>query len=69
MLLYYAKQEIGNPGPGLLITTLVQQMSGMDYIPPVTYPEDLKKVTTEEWLWLLREILERSIYDVLVLLV
>lgn len=65
MLLYYAKQEIGNPG--LLITTLVQQMSGMDYIPPVTYPEDLKKVTTEEWLWLLREILERSIYDVLIL--
>ena len=54
MLLYYAKQEIGNPG--LLITTLVQQMSGMDYIPPVTYPEDLKTVTTEEWLWLLREI-------------
>lgn len=65
MLLYYAKQETGNPG--LLITTLVQQISGMDYIPPVTYPEDLKTVTTEEWLWLLREILERSIYDVLIL--
>lgn len=65
MLLYYAKQETGNPG--LLITTLVQQMSGMDYIPPVTYPEDLKTVTADEWLWLLREILERSIYDVLIL--
>ncbi len=65
MLLYYAKQEIGNPG--LLITTLVQQMAGMDYIPPVMYPEDLKTVTAEEWLWLIGEILERSIYDVLIL--
>ena len=65
MLLYYAKQETGNPG--LLITTLVQQMAGMDYIPPVIYPEDLKTVTAKEWLWLFREILERSIYDVLIL--
>lgn len=65
MLLYYAKQESGNPG--LLITTLVKQMEGLDYIPPVIFPEDLKTVTVSEWMWLFGEILNHSIYDVLIL--
>ena len=65
MLLYYAKQESGNPG--LLITTLVKQMEGLDYIPPVLFPEDLKTVTEGEWLWLLGEIMDHSLYDVLIL--
>lgn len=65
MLLYYAKQETGDPG--LLITTLVKQIDGMDYIPPVICSEDLKTVTGAEWMWLLKEIMNRSIYDVLIL--
>lgn len=65
MLLYYAKQETGNPS--LLITTLVRQMKGLDYIPPVFFPEDLKTVTASEWLWLFGEILNHSIYDALIL--
>lgn len=65
MLLYYAKQETGNPS--LLITTLVRQMKGLDYIPPVFFPEDLKTVTASEWLWLFGEILSHSIYDALIL--
>lgn len=65
MLLYYAKQESGNPG--LLITTLVKQMNGLDYIPPVIFPEDIRTVTTSEWMWLFGEILGHSIYDVLIL--
>lgn len=65
MLLYYAKQEAGSPG--LLITTLVKQMEGLDYIPPVIFPEDLKTVTPSEWMWLFGEILNHSIYDVLIL--
>ncbi len=65
MLLYYAKQESGNPG--LLITTLVKQIDGLDYIPPVLFGEDLKTVTSEEWLWLLREILNHSIYETVLL--
>lgn len=65
MLLYYAKQETGNPG--LLITTLVKQMEGMDYIPPVIFPEDIRTVTASEWMWLFSEILAHSIYDVLIL--
>lgn len=65
MLLYYAKQETGNPG--LLITTLVKQIKGMDYIPPVIFPEDIKTITGPEWIWLFGEILDHSIYDVLIL--
>lgn len=65
MLLYYAKQESGNPG--LLITTLVKQMGELDYIPPLIFPEDLKTVTVSEWMWLFGEILNHSIYDVLIL--
>lgn len=65
VLLYYAKQESGNPG--LILTTLVRQMEGMDYVPPVVFPEDLKALEAKEWIWLFREILQNSIYDVLIL--
>lgn len=65
MLLYYAKQESGNPG--LLITTIVKRMGELDYIPPVIFPEDIRTVTASEWMWLFGEILSHSIYDVLML--
>ena len=65
MLLYYAKQESGNPG--LLITTLVKRMNELDYIPPVIFPEDIRTVTVSEWMWLFGEILSHSIYEVLIL--
>lgn len=65
VLLYYAKQESGNPG--LILTTLVRQMEGLDYVPPVIFPEDLKALEAKEWIWLFREILQNSIYDVLIL--
>lgn len=65
MLLYYAKQELGNPG--LLIAMIVKHLGNLDYIPPVSFPEDLKTVTGKEWIRILEEILSRSIYDVLIL--
>ena len=65
MLLYYAKQEAGNPG--LLITTMVKGLKGLDYIPPVVFPEDIRTVTASEWMWLFGEILNHSIYDVVIL--
>lgn len=65
VLLYYIKQESGNPG--LLLPTLVKQMGELYYIPPAAFPEDLKAVTAEEWIQLFYEILKSSIYDVLVL--
>lgn len=65
VLLYYAKQENGNPG--MVLTTLVRQISGVDYIPPAAFPEDIRSVEPEEWLWLFSEILNYSLYDVLIL--
>ena len=64
-LLYFACQESGNCG--LLVATLIKQIDGLDYIPPVLFPEDLKNVTAEEWLRLFADILSHSIYDVLIL--
>lgn len=65
MLLYYAKQELGNPG--LLLAAIAKQIGEVDYIPPVLFSEDLKTVSGREWIWLFEEILNRSIYDVLIL--
>lgn len=64
-LLYYAKQESENVG--MILTTLVCSMNGVEYVPPVKNSEDLHAVTKEEWLWLFRELLRNSIYDVLIL--
>ena len=64
-LLYYAKQESDNVG--MILTTVVCSKNGVDYIPPVKNSEDLHAVTKDEWLWLFRELLRNSIYDVLVL--
>lgn len=65
VLLYYAKQETKNIG--VVLTTLIRQIKGMDYIPPVLCPEDITSVSPEEWLWLFEEILESSLYDALIL--
>lgn len=64
-LLYYTKQESDNVG--MILTTLICSVNGVDYIPPVKNSEDLYAVTKEEWIWLFRELLRNSIYDVLVL--
>ena len=64
-LLYYAKQESENVG--MILTTLVCSMNGVEYVPPVKNSEDLHAVTKEEWMWLFRELLRNSIYDVLIL--
>lgn len=65
VLLYYAKQE--SEKLGMVLTTLVRQTGELDFIPPAVFPEDIKAVTKEEWMWLFHEILKSSIYDVLIL--
>lgn len=65
VLLYYAKQEAGNLG--LVLTTLVKKSGNLDYIPPSIFSEDVKAVEEKEWKQLFQEILEQSIYEVLVL--
>lgn len=64
-LLYYVKQESANIG--VVLATLVCQIGEVDYVPPVALGEDLQTMTEKEWLWLFREIMRSSIYDVLIL--
>lgn len=64
-VLYYLRQEKRNLG--VILTTLVEHMGAMDYLLPVKVSEDIKVVTLEEWIGMLRQIEEQSIYDVLIL--
>ncbi len=63
--LYYARQE--KQDLGVILTTLVTHMGEMDYLLPVKVSEDLKGVTGEEWIDLLRQIAQCGLYDVLIL--
>ena len=64
-LLYYSKQETGNLG--LRISMMTGQIGNMDYIRPIPVVQDLQAVTAEEWLQLFEQIVEKSIYEVLIL--
>lgn len=64
-VLYYVRQEKGNLG--LALTTIVKHMEGLDYIAPVQVSEDIKEVSSREWLSLIQKIMEQSIYEVLIL--
>lgn len=64
-ILYYARQESRNIG--LVLTTLVEHMDGLDYLFPVRVSEDVRSVMSEEWVGLIRQIAEQSIYDVVIL--
>lgn len=64
-LLYFARQESGNFG--LRVSTVVSQMEELDYVPPMKMCDDLKSVTAEEWQFLLGQILDKSIYEIVIL--
>lgn len=64
-LLYFARQEGGNFG--LRVSTVVSQMDELDYVPPMKMCEDLKSVTAEEWKIVLGRILDKSIYETVIL--
>ena len=63
-LLYYAKQE--NDVISVRITSIVQQMGNLDYIPPMKIGTDLKAVEMQEWKELFEKILEQSIYKTII---
>lgn len=63
--LYYSRQESKNLG--MILTTLVSHMGQLDYLLPVRVSEDIKSVELEDWLDMIHQIAEQSIYDVLIL--
>ena len=64
-VLYYAKQEQSNLG--IVLTTIVKHFEGLDYIAPMPVSEDIKEITSEEWIGLIQKIIEQSIYEVVIL--
>lgn len=63
--LYYSRQE--SKDLGLVMTTLVKHMENLDYLLPMRVSEDIKSVGYEDWVSLIHQLTESSIYDVLVL--
>ncbi len=64
-LLYFAKQENGNLG--LKVSMMAGQIGDMDYIMPIPVVQDLQAVSREEWLQLFEQILDKCIYEAVIL--
>ena len=64
-LLYYMRQDKINLG--LKLSTMVGQSEGVDYIMPMRYERDLRDVTSSEWKELIDIILEKCIYETIIL--
>ncbi|MCI8293588.1 MAG: hypothetical protein HFH53_08690 [Hespellia sp.] len=64
-LLYYLKQE--QESFGFRLSTMVSQLGGLDYVQPVPVTKDIRAVDPQEWMELLRQIMENSIYKSVIL--
>lgn len=64
-MLYYIRQ--GNGNLGIRLASAVRQMENLDYLPPISFPPDLKEVSFEEWEMLLLQIMENSAYERIIL--
>lgn len=64
-LIYYTKQEQGNIG--MRIGMMAKKHGLLDYIAPMPIAEELKTISKEEWIGLLSEIGEKSVYEVIVI--
>lgn len=64
-LLYYSRQE--NDAIGVRITSIVQQMGNLDYVPPMKMGTDLKTVSMQEWKALFEKLSEQSVYESIII--
>lgn len=64
-LLYYSKQE--KDTIGIRITSIIQQMGSLDYIPPMKIGTDLKTVSMQEWKELFEKLTKQSIYETFII--
>ena len=64
-LLYYLRQ--GNGNLGIRLQAAVKEDEGLDVVPPIPVVLDLKEVTWEEWDALITQLLENSLYEMVVL--
>lgn len=64
-LFYFIKQDGGDCG--LKLTAMTAQKGGMDYILPMKNEQDVRSVKAEEWISLLDMIVNKCIYEVIIL--
>ena len=64
-MLYYIRQ--GNGNLGIRLTSAVKMMDGLGYLPSIPFPPDLREVSFEEWEQLLKQIMETSVYERVIL--
>lgn len=64
-LLYYLRQ--GNGNLGIRLQAAVKEDEGLDVVPPIPVVLDLKEITWEEWDALITQLLENSLYEMVVL--
>ncbi len=64
-LFYFLKEE--KEDCGLKLAAMTLQKGGMDYILPMKNEQDVRSVRREEWISLLDMILEKCIYEVILL--
>lgn len=64
-LMYFVRKGSGQIY--LKLSQMVQNLGGLDYIPPASFPVDLKSVTFDEWEYLLQVIEEQSGYETVIL--
>ena len=64
-LLYFLKQE--REDWGLKLSSMAVRKNGMDYILPMKNEQDLRSVRGEEWIRLLDMIMEKCLYEAVIL--
>lgn len=64
-LMYFYKQ---NPEViPIKLQAIVNNIHGMDYVPPLLYSTDLRNINTEEWVNLIQKIASTGTYDKIIL--
>jgi len=64
-LIYYIRQ--GSPNLFYKMSSMVQSINNLDYLPPSLSPMDIQNTTYEEWMTLLNEISKNSSYETIIL--
>lgn len=64
-LLYFVRQ--GEEDLSIRINSMIQTIGGLDFIPPVQSPPDIRGTSWKEWNSLIRGIILHSSYEVLIL--
>lgn len=64
-ILYYVKQ--GNGNMGIRLQAAVRKMDNLDYLTSIPISGDLKEVSEKEWSMLLKELVESSMYELIIM--